>query len=119
MFWSSVHVFGREILLTGGGARACLSVPDLNALDDADKEGAGRTVPRHRYAVGGSGDDGGRVKSVERYDEGADEWTEVSVLKAVRWALGCAVLDGHIYVAGGYGKLLHILYYSAHLGAIP
>lgn len=55
------------------------------------------------YAVGGYGDDGGRVKSVEKYDQENNLWSEVAGLNSVRSALGCAVLNGNIYVAGGYG----------------
>jgi N-acetylneuraminic acid mutarotase len=55
------------------------------------------------YAVGGYGDDGGRVDSVERYDETTKTWTSMPGLHEVRSALGCDALDGKIYVAGGYG----------------
>eukprot|EP00039_Didymoeca_costata_P001922 m.56275 g.56275 ORF g.56275 m.56275 type:complete len:246 (+) comp11028_c0_seq2:100-837(+) len=64
------------------------------------------TLYGNMYAVGGYGDDGGRVRSVERYDEAANVWHEVAGLNSVRSALGCAELDGHIYVAGGYGPSL-------------
>lgn len=55
------------------------------------------------FAVGGYGDDGGRVRSVEKFNAEENAWEEVAGLNCVRSALGCAVLNGKIYVAGGYG----------------
>ena len=55
------------------------------------------------YAVGGYGDDGGRVACVERYSEASRKWETMPPLLNVRSALGCDALRGKIYVAGGYG----------------
>jgi len=43
------------------------------------------------------------VRSVEKFNAEENKWEEVAGLNCVRSALGCAVLNGKIYVAGGYG----------------
>ena len=43
-----------------------------------------------------------RLSSVECYDPERNEWRAVAPMAEVRAWFGCAVLDGKIYVAGGY-----------------
>eukprot|EP00116_Pleurobrachia_bachei_P004302 sb/3464564/ len=53
------------------------------------------------YAIGGRRDDA-RLSSVERYDCQRDTWVPAGNMSQCRSAAGCTVVDGCIYVAGGY-----------------
>ena len=60
------------------------------------------------YAIGGN-DQSLKSTTVERYDPTSDQWVEMAPLLGVRSGCGAAVLDGYIYVVGGYdgGKCLN------------
>ena len=53
------------------------------------------------YAIGGD-EQNSRVTTVERYDPAVDQWVEMASLLSVRVGCAAAVLDGYIYVTGGY-----------------
>jgi len=61
------------------------------------------------YAVGGfNRDDGGvRLSSVERYDPATNAWEEVAPMGSGRQSPAVAVLDGKLYVVGGWGNGFH------------
>ena len=50
------------------------------------------------YAIGGHPN----IKSVEKYSIDKNEWTSVAEMNGGRRNFGCAVLNGKIYVAGGW-----------------
>jgi len=53
------------------------------------------------FAMGGWGDRGMPLCSVEKYSEAEKRWKFVASMKRGRSGFGCAVIDGKIYVAGG------------------
>ena len=53
------------------------------------------------YAVSGS-DHAGRYQTVERYSPVTDQWVMVAPLLSPRSGAGAAVLDGILYVCGGF-----------------
>lgn len=53
------------------------------------------------YAIGGS-DFAGRYQIVERYDPSFDQWVTVAPLLSPRSGAGAGVLDGFLYVCGGF-----------------
>ena len=53
------------------------------------------------YAVGGW-DGSKHLLSVERYDEGKDEWQVVASMGSKRSSLGVCVLGGRLYAVGGW-----------------
>ena len=58
------------------------------------------------YAVGGYGPNDNdlfaSLSSVERYDAATNAWEAVAPMESARSASGVAVLEGKLYVAGGY-----------------
>lgn len=48
------------------------------------------------------------LKSVERYDLRLDEWTPVPEMSVCRSGPGIAVLDGVMYVIGGFDGLVNL-----------
>lgn len=107
---------GGKMYITGGKNAKNRAVPTVAYFDPYYKEitltsdlniarfGHGLVMlDNYIYAVGGYGDDGGRVASVERYSEKTRKWESIHPLLNVRSALGCDALRGKIYVAGGYG----------------
>lgn len=46
-------------------------------------------------------EEGGALKTVERYDADKNVWTEVAPMSVGRWAPGVAVLKGMLYAIGG------------------
>ncbi|EDV90578.1 kelch-like protein 5 [Drosophila grimshawi] len=55
----------------------------------------------HLYAVGGNGDDGSILKTVERWDPIARTWSYLSSMCTGRTCPGVAVLDLRLYAIGG------------------
>jgi hypothetical protein len=53
------------------------------------------------FAVGGL-DGSSNLSSVERYDEGKDEWRVVASMGSKRRGAGVCVLGGRLYAVGGY-----------------
>ena len=53
------------------------------------------------YAIGGN-DQNFKTTSVERYDPSLDQWVEMAPLLTARAGCGAGVLDGYLYVVGGY-----------------
>ena len=53
------------------------------------------------YAIGGD-DPNVKITTVERYDPSVDQWVEMASLLSVRVGCAAGVLDGYIYVNGGY-----------------
>lgn len=43
-----------------------------------------------------------RLNSIECYDPSTKKWTSLSPMHTRRSAVGCATMDGKIYVVGGY-----------------
>ena len=58
--------------------------------------------PRLIYVVGGEGEDGEEISSVELYDPQAASWgTQRAGMTVARYAHGCVALDGKLYAVGG------------------
>jgi N-acetylneuraminic acid mutarotase len=65
------------------------------------------------FAAGGGDADGDELSSVEKYDPPTDSWSAVAPMHHARVSHAMAVLDGHIYVAGGYGAEDSVEMYDA------
>ena len=63
------------------------------------------------YAVGGKDEQGNKLKTVERYDPGSDEWELVANMGTKRWGAGVAVMEKRLWVIGGMN--------GAEKGALP
>ena len=50
----------------------------------------------------GGYDGGQRLNSMECYDPSIKKWTSLTSMHTRRSAVGCAAMDGKIYVVGGY-----------------
>ena len=59
------------------------------------------------YAIGGC-DHGKRYETVERYDPVNNEWLDVSSMSTPRSGCGVGVLDGFLYVVGGYDGTMYL-----------
>lgn len=53
------------------------------------------------FAIGGSGNNGGALTTVEVYDPAIDSWTSGPSLPEPRVSMAVAIRDGKIYVMGG------------------
>ena len=53
------------------------------------------------YAVGGYGNDGSVLGSVERYDPATDAWEAVVPMALARFGAWVAALEGRLYAVGG------------------
>jgi hypothetical protein len=54
------------------------------------------------FAVGGAGNDGRELASVERYDVVSNAWRETAAMSVARSEFGlCALSDGNLYATGG------------------
>ena len=53
------------------------------------------------YAIGGI-DHQDPFRTVERYDPSTDRWVDVAPLPTARSGAGVGVMDGFIYVCGGF-----------------
>jgi len=57
------------------------------------------------FAIGGwSGDDGPALNAVERYDPPSNTWTSVASISQRRSGSAAVVMDGKIYVVGGFSS---------------
>lgn len=73
------------------------------------------------YVVGGHGDDGKNLSSVEVYDLQKDEWSHISSMKRARWGCFAWAVDEKIYVMGGrssftIGSSRYIAVYDTSVG---
>lgn len=102
-------VLPREMTSVGVHLREAYTVEELASMAEA---GGGCTM---LYAVGG--DDGDSyLRSVERYDPTADEWTAVAPMGTGRACAGVATVNGMLFVVGGYhggGQLSSVERYDA------
>lgn len=114
----------RTALLAG----ACLLLAGCGG-SESDVEGAWDTAPpllharsahavvtdaRAVYALGGTGANGEPVLSVERF--GGQRWTEETTLPGEGLnAPAAAVLDGRIYVIGGFGTTTNVASADVHV----
>jgi len=71
------------------------------------------TDGRAVYAVGGTGANGEPVVSVERFD--GERWTEETLPDEGLNAPAAAVLDGRIYVIGGFGTTTNVATAEVHV----
>jgi N-acetylneuraminic acid mutarotase len=55
------------------------------------------------YVVGGDGDGGGVLSSMERYDTTSRQWSAVTPMSTARTNFGACVVAGALYVIGGTG----------------
>ena len=65
------------------------------------------TLNRYIYAIGGC-DNATRYQSVERYDPSSDQWLTIAPLISPRSGAGVGVLDGFLYVCGGFDGEKHL-----------
>ena len=61
----------------------------------------------HVYAIGGC-DYAERYQSVERYDPATDHWVTVAPLLSPRSGGGVDVLDGFLYICGGFDGIQYL-----------
>ncbi|KAK6046427.1 kelch repeat protein, partial [Cooperia oncophora] len=60
------------------------------------------------YALGGEKGEGGRLKSVEKYDPRRNDWISVAAMTKRRSYVKVEVLNGKIYAIGGFdGRTYH------------
>ena len=75
-------------------------LPALDISKVVPRSGVG---PRLIYLVGGFGEGGSLISSVELYDPQAASWTQRAGMTVARSAHGCVALDGKLYAVGGNG----------------
>jgi hypothetical protein len=61
------------------------------------------------YVVGGDGDGGGVLSSMERYDTTSRQWSTVAPMSTARTNFGACVVAGELYVIGGTGVSVNVL----------
>lgn len=59
------------------------------------------SLKKNIYVVGGWAKGEGRLSSVERFDPLKNTWQFVASLNYGRTEMGCCVINGYIFVAGG------------------
>lgn len=69
----------------------------------------------HYLCVSGSAASGGSLNTVERYDVATNRWEHVASCSTTRAGLATAVLNDHLYAAGGASDQLFGSVRSAHI----
>ena len=64
------------------------------------------------FVIGGVGENGTRLSSMEKYCLEANTWVDVTSLNSPRWAANCYTLNDKVYILGGLDSTWHNVRYS-------